>query len=84
MTRLGTVFTIVALLVCSPTGAKADVVLQWNEIAVATLVGQGQSPFAQARFMANHPARRVRSRQRNCGRLSALPGNRRGAAARIP
>jgi hypothetical protein len=46
------VFTIVALLVCGPIAARADVVLQWNEIAVSTLVSQGQSPFAQARFMA--------------------------------
>jgi hypothetical protein len=46
------VFTFVALLVCCPIAARADVVLQWNEIAVSTLVSQGQSPFAQARFMA--------------------------------
>jgi hypothetical protein len=39
-------------LVCSPIAARADVVLSWNEIAVNTLVAQGQSPFAQARFMA--------------------------------
>jgi hypothetical protein len=44
--------TLVALLVCSPIAARADVVLDWNAIAVSTLVGQGQSPFAQARFMA--------------------------------
>jgi hypothetical protein len=39
-------------LVCSPIAARADVVLDWNAIAVSTLVSQGQSPFAQARFMA--------------------------------
>jgi hypothetical protein len=52
MTRLGLVVTIVALLVCSPIAARADVVLQWNEIAVSTLISQGQNPFAQTRFMA--------------------------------
>ena len=52
MTRLRTVVTIVALWVCSPIAARADVVLDWNEIAVSTLVSQGQNPFAQARFMS--------------------------------
>ena len=44
--------TLVALLACSPIAARADVVLDWNAIAMSTLIGQGQSPFAQARFMA--------------------------------
>ncbi len=52
MTRLRTVVTVVALLVCSPLAARADVVLQWNEIAVSTMVSQGANPFAQARFMS--------------------------------
>jgi hypothetical protein len=52
MRRLRTSVTLVALLVCSPIAARADVVLDWNAIAVSTLVGQGQSPFAQARLMA--------------------------------
>jgi hypothetical protein len=52
MSRLRTVVTVVALLVCSPLAARADVVLQWNEIAVSTLVSQAQNPFAQARYMA--------------------------------
>jgi hypothetical protein len=38
--------------VCSPIAARADVVLDWNAIAVSTLVSQGQNPFAQARLMA--------------------------------
>ena len=41
-----------ALLACSSIAARADVVLDWNAIAVSTVVSQGQSPFAQARFMA--------------------------------
>jgi PAP2 superfamily len=32
--------------------AKADVVLDWNEIAVNTAIANGQNPFAQARFAA--------------------------------
>jgi hypothetical protein len=51
MTRRGLPFTLVALLVCSPIAARADVVFDWNVIAVAT-AGQGQTPYAQARFMA--------------------------------
>ena len=38
----------------SPLTARADVVLDWNAIAVSTMLGQipAPSPFAQARFMA--------------------------------
>jgi hypothetical protein len=43
---------LVVLLVCSPMAAGADVVLDWNAIAVSTAVSQGASPFAQARFLA--------------------------------
>ena len=32
--------------------AKADVVLDWNEIAVNTAIANGQNPFAQARYAA--------------------------------
>src|ERR1700723_3758171 len=32
--------------------AKADVVLDWNVIAVNTAVADGQNPFAQARYAA--------------------------------
>jgi hypothetical protein len=52
MTRLFTSATLVALLACSPITARADVVLDWNGIAVSTLISQGQTPYAQARFMA--------------------------------
>ncbi len=52
MRRVCRSVALVALLVCSPIAASADVVLTWNEIAVTTLVSQGQSPFAQARLMA--------------------------------
>jgi hypothetical protein len=50
MRRLLGFVTLVALLLWSPIAAKADVVLDWNAIAVSA-VGS-QSPFAQARFMA--------------------------------
>jgi hypothetical protein len=52
MTPLRTSVTLVTVLACSSIGARADVVLDWNAIAVSTLVSQGQSPFAQARFLA--------------------------------
>ena len=52
MTRIRTVVAAVVLLVCSAVHAKADVVLTWNGIAVATLISQGQSPFAQARYLS--------------------------------
>jgi len=51
MTRLLAAVTLVAVL-CCPVRARADVALDWNAIAVSTVVGQGQSPFAQARFLA--------------------------------
>ena len=52
MKQLRTLITLIALLSCSSIAARADVVLDWNAIAMSTLVNQGQSPFAYARFMA--------------------------------
>src|SRR5690349_2600120 len=52
MRRVCISLVFVALLAGSPIAATADVVLDWNAIAVSTVVSQGQSPFAQARFMA--------------------------------
>lgn len=49
---LRTAVTLFTLLVCSPMNARADAVLDWDSIAVTTLVDQGQSPFAQARYMS--------------------------------
>ena len=40
MTRLRTAVAIFGLLVFSPTAAKADVVLDWNAIAVTTLISR--------------------------------------------
>lgn len=53
MRRVGAVLAVVGLL-WSPARASADVVLDWNAIAVSTLLAQvpGVNPFAQARFMA--------------------------------
>jgi hypothetical protein len=49
-------FGLLCLLTVSwflgPAGAKADVVLDWNAIAVSTAVANGQNPVAQARFGA--------------------------------
>ena len=53
MTQLRTFVAILALSLSCPIAARADVVLDWNEIAMATLASQRQSPFAQARFMSS-------------------------------
>ena len=47
--RRATVALMVAL-VMTPISAAADVVLDWNAIALATI--RNQNPFAQARFAA--------------------------------
>lgn len=49
MKRVRTV-AVAAVLLCSPAIATADVVTDWNAIAVAT--SGGQNPFNQARLMA--------------------------------
>src|SRR6201995_71460 len=43
---------LMAALVLGAAVAKADPVLDWNEIAVDTAVANGQNPFAQARYAA--------------------------------
>jgi len=45
------VVMMLALLFNSPV-ARADVVLDWNAIAVNTAIANGQNPFAQARYAA--------------------------------
>jgi hypothetical protein len=48
---LGIVCLLTLALLCS-IAASADVVLDWNAIAVDTAVANGQNPFAQARYAA--------------------------------
>jgi hypothetical protein len=36
----------------APAAARADVVLDWNEIAVNTAIANGQNPFSQARTLS--------------------------------
>jgi hypothetical protein len=43
---------VLAVLLSGAAAAKADVVLDWNEIAVNTAIANGQNPFAQARYAA--------------------------------
>jgi hypothetical protein len=43
---------LMATLLFGHAVAKADAVLDWNEIAVNTAIANGQSPFAQARYAA--------------------------------
>ena len=45
-------FMLAATLVVGSAAAKADAVLEWNEIAVNTAIANGQNPFAQARYGA--------------------------------
>jgi len=51
LTRFRVAVALVALLSSSAI-ARADVVLTWNEQAVKTFIGQGQSPFQQGRYVA--------------------------------
>ena len=48
----GLVFTLLASLMLGSAVASADVVLDWNTIAVNTAVANHQNPFAQARYAA--------------------------------
>jgi hypothetical protein len=43
---------VVLSMLSTPAIARADAVLDWNALAVETLVRTGQNPFAQARFSA--------------------------------
>jgi PAP2 superfamily len=43
---------VMAALLSGSATAKADAVLDWNEIAVNTAISNGQNPFAQARYGA--------------------------------
>ena len=52
MSRLRITVSLAAVLLCVPWTARADVVLDWNAIAVNTLGAQAQNPFAQARYMS--------------------------------
>ena len=45
-------YVLTAALLLGSAAAKADAVLDWNEIAVNTAIANGQNPFAQARYGA--------------------------------
>ena len=48
----GLLCVLMLRLLTGPVAAKADVVLDWNIIAVNTAVASKQNPFAQARYAA--------------------------------
>ena len=48
----GLLYVLMASLLFGSAVARADVVLDWNAIAVNTAIANGQNPFAQARFAA--------------------------------
>jgi hypothetical protein len=52
MSRIRILTAVLAFGLASPPIAGADVVLDWNAIAMATLLQQGVNPFAQTRVMA--------------------------------
>src|ERR1700758_5308944 len=43
---------LMGTLLVGPAVARADAVLDWNEIAVNTAIANGQSPIAQSRYAA--------------------------------
>ena len=51
-TRVRYLIKLVSVLFIGLAVAKAEVVLEWNEIAVNTSIANGQNPFAQARNAA--------------------------------
>lgn len=50
--RIFGVCVLMATLLFGPAVAKADVVLDWNEIAINTAIANGQSPYGTARYTA--------------------------------
>jgi len=50
--RLGTCVVLATTLLFGSPFARADVVLDWNAIAVGTAIQNGANPFAQARYAA--------------------------------
>ena len=48
----GLLCALLVTLLLGSAAVRADVVLDWNEIAVNTAIANGQSPFAQARYGA--------------------------------
>jgi hypothetical protein len=50
--RLLGLFVLMATLLLGSAVTRADVVLDWNAIAVKTAIENGQNPFAQARYAA--------------------------------
>ena len=50
--NFGLLCVLMVSLLFGSAAVKADVVLDWNTIAVNTAIANGQNPFAQARFAA--------------------------------
>ena len=48
----GLLYVLMAGLLFGSAVARADVVLDWNAIAINTTIANGQNPFAQARYAA--------------------------------
>jgi hypothetical protein len=50
--KIFSLWIVMATLFFGPAIARADVVLDWNAIAVDTFIANQQNPFAQARYGA--------------------------------
>ena len=61
------IFTVVATLLFGSAVAKADVVLDWNVIAVNTAIANGQNPIRTGALRGYRATCRVRSGQRHTG-----------------
>lgn len=76
--------TLMAALWFGSAVAKADVVLDWNVIAVNTAVANGENPFAQARFAAIVQLAVFESVNAITGEYHPYLGNGRSTAGCIP
>ena len=88
MKRVCSSVVLVALLVCSPIAARAaDVVLNWNAIAVDTAIQNGANPFAQARWMrrsCNSPSLKRSTQLPATTNRTSEPSSRRQEHRRMP
>jgi hypothetical protein len=83
---LGLLSVLIVSVVFGSAAARADVVLDWNAIAVNTAVANHQNPFAQARYAAIVQLavfEAVNSITGNTGMFSILRGKRRGSFSAV-
>src|ERR1041385_5274771 len=72
--NFGLLGMLMASVLLTSAVASADVVLDWNAIAVNTFVANKQNPFAQARYGAIVQLAVFEGGNANTGDLQPLPG----------